>query len=140
MYADRPHEVLYVEDRPEDAELVQRIFATLDTPSRIHHSRDGVEAIAFVDAQAGATLDLILLDLKIPRLDGHEVLRVLKETEQTRHVPIVVLTSSRESSDVARAYALGANSYVVKPVSFDELRDVVRGLGDYWLRVNLPVP
>jgi CheY-like chemotaxis protein len=137
MRADTPRRILHVEDRPEDAELVRRILADLGKDHQIHLARDGAEAAAFVIGK-NEPLDLVLLDLKLPRVNGHEVLRILKRTPRTAKVPVVVLTSSSEPADVAGAYANGANSYVVKPVKYDELCDVVSGLARYWLQVNQP--
>jgi CheY-like chemotaxis protein len=113
MRADTPRRILHVEDRPEDAELVRRILADLGKDHQIHLARDGAEAAAFVIGK-NEPLDL------------------------TAKVPVVVLTSSSEPADVAGAYANGANSYVVKPVKYDELCDVVSGLARYWLQVNQP--
>lgn len=135
--------VLLVEDSATDAELTLRTLrrrAACD----VHWVQDGVEALSALRAatEGGLTSPprLVLLDLKMPRLDGHEVLRALKADPATRAIPVVVFTSSREPRDLARAYAEGANSYLVKPVDGAQLDAVLTQLGSYWLRLNEPAP
>ncbi len=138
--ADGLVEILLVEDSPIDLELMQRAFATHNLANPLHVARDGQEAldIAFSDSLA-SRLGLVLLDLKLPLVDGLEVLRRLKGDARTHAVPVVVLTSSAEESDLVESYQLGVNSYIQKPVDFDKLADVVRNLGLYWLLLNRPV-
>jgi two-component system response regulator len=136
-------EILLVEDSPEDARLTLRAFRRSQLSSLIHLVHDGAEAIEFLfggatarNAVAHPLPELILLDLKLPRTDGLEVLRRVKADPRTRSVPVVVLTSSGEASDLAQAYELGANSYIVKPVDFDQFVETVRQVGSYWLLLN----
>ena len=138
-----PH-VLLVEDSPDDLELTMSALRKANLPGDLHVARDGEEALDFVFGEgkhAGAgRLDeppaVILLDLKLPKIDGLEVLQRLKSDARTKSIPVVVLTSSKEHGDVAESYRLGANSYVVKPVNFERFEEAVKGLGLYWLRVN----
>ena len=135
--------ILLVEDDPDGVELTLRALEKSNPPSHITVARDGVEALEYLfgtGPQAARDLDslpqLILLDLKLPRMDGLEVLRRLRADTRTRHIPVVVLTSSTEESDLASSYALGANSYIRKPVDFREFVEAARHLGIYWLRLN----
>jgi two-component system, response regulator len=141
-----PLDILLVEDNPNDAELTLRALRAQKLANRITVVEDGAEALDFVYCRgryAGrdATVrpKVILLDLKLPKIGGLEVLRQLKQDERTRVIPVVVLTSSRQDPDMAAAYALGANSYVVKPVEFDGFIEAVSKLGLYWLLVNQPL-
>jgi two-component system response regulator len=136
-------EVLLAEDNPSDAELVLESLASVVHASQVHRVHDGVEALDFLagsGAYAGRAVDaplhLVLLDIKVPRVDGLEVLRHIREDARTRLVPVVMLTSSKVERDVQAAYALGANGYVQKPVEFGRFRDVLRCVGTYWLSVN----
>jgi two-component system, response regulator len=138
-------DILLVEDNPRDAELTIRSLKTNNLANRINIVEDGAEALDYVLCQGKhATRDVghppkvILLDLKLPKVSGLEVLRTLKQDEKTRSIPVVVVTSSREDPDIKTAYALGANSYVVKPVDFDAFLKSVSSLGFYWLLVNQP--
>lgn len=138
-------ELLLVEDNPQDLELAQRALRKANLFNRIHVARDGAEAIDFIFGAgpfAGRAvadeLKVILLDLKLPKVDGLEVLRNLKDDPRTRTIPVVVLTSSREQRDVAESYRLGVNSYIVKPVNFERYAEAVRDLGLYWLLLNQP--
>lgn len=142
----RPVEVLLAEDDPADVALVQHAFVKHHLSNPIHVVRDGPEALEFV-FRTGRYADrpdvspyVILLDLKLPLVDGIEVLRRIKGDPATRSIPVVMLTSSREDRDLAECYALGVNSYIVKPVDFAQFDDVVRQLGFYWLLVNQPPP
>ncbi|HTY05600.1 MAG TPA: response regulator [Gemmatimonadales bacterium] len=136
-------EILLVEDSAEDAELTLRALKKNNLANRIFHARDGVEALDFLfgrgaNAEPGTLrmLRVVLLDLKLPRVDGIEVLRQMRADPRTKLVPVVVLTSSREDPDIAKCYALGVNSYIVKPVEFQEFIKVVSSLGLYWLLLN----
>ena len=140
---DRRADILLVEDNPSDVKLTLHAFKTANLANTIHVARDGVEAIEFLFG-AGAGNDekipdkpkLILLDLKLPRLDGHEVLKRIKNDPRTCGIPVVVLTSSAEERDVMRTYEVGANSYIVKPVDFKQFTEAVRDIGKYWLVIN----
>lgn len=134
--------VLLVEDNPRDAELTLRALRSRHLANEIVHITDGQDALDWLFAAgkyAGREtrrLQVVLLDLKLPRVDGLEVLRAIRATEQTRMVPVVVLTSSREERDVVESYRLGVNSYIVKPVDFENFSATVAELGHYWLLVN----
>jgi two-component system, response regulator len=139
-------EILLVEDNPNDAELTLRALRRHNLANCVRHLKDGAEVMdLFFPGPGGAEPDpalaprLILLDLKMPKVDGIEVLRALKSNERTRHIPVVVLTSSREESDLEECYKLGVNSYIVKPVDFDSFIKVVGDLGMYWLLLNQPL-
>jgi len=130
-------DILIIDDSPEDADLVAGALKRRLPAASTMIARDGGEAIEFLDRAAAADLPrVILVDLMMPRVDGFEVLRRLRSSDKTRSVPVVVLTSSGLQRDVERAYALGANSYVVKPVAYEEVCDVVGCLGAYWLERN----
>jgi two-component system response regulator len=131
-------EILLVEDNANDAELTLRALKQRNLANQVHVCRDGAEAIDFFADGAGPVPKVVLLDLKLPKIDGLEVLRRLKEDHRTRSIPIVVLTSSREEPDIERAYALGANSYIVKPVNFEAFAKAVSDVGLYWLLLNHP--
>lgn len=136
-------EILLVEDNPNDLALTQRALKKARLANNLHVCRDGVEALEFLfgrEGQAGVcdqTLPrVMLLDLKLPRVDGLEVLRRVKADARTRSMPVVMLTSSKEQSDVIESYNLGVNSYIVKPVNFEGFSAAVEHLGMYWLLVN----
>ncbi len=134
-------DVLVVEDNPDDVELTLRALRRMRLTNPVRVARDGVEALELLlgDGTARPPLPrVVLLDLKLPRVGGLEVLARLREEERTRTLPVVVLTSSREEPDVRKAYALGVNSYVVKPVEFEKFVDAVGKVGQYWLLLNLP--
>lgn len=144
--AGRQVEILLVEDNPADAELTVRALKTHNLANHLEIVRDGAEALDFIfatgahaDRHVQNTPKVILLDLKLPKVDGIEVLRRIKADERTRAIPVVVLTSSREERDVVESYQLGVNSYVVKPVEFDRFARSVSDLGLYWLLVNHPI-
>ncbi|HWB44761.1 MAG TPA: response regulator [Hyphomicrobiaceae bacterium] len=135
-------EILLVEDNPTDAELAIRALRKKNLANNLVWVRDGAEALDFLfckgqyqDRTIGSP-KLILLDLKLPKVDGIEVLRTLKADEATRFVPVVMLTSSQEERDIVESYALGVNSYIVKPVDFAKFLDMVSQVGLYWSLVN----
>lgn len=129
--------ILLVEDNPRDAELTLRAFRKHNLANSVSVARDGVEALDILfDPDGTERPRVILLDLKLPKLDGLEVLRRLKSDDRTRSIPIVVVTSSNQDPDIKTAYALGANSYVVKPVDFESFMKTMSELGFYWLMVN----
>ena len=138
-------DILLVEDNPQDAELTIRALKKHNLANRLFTVEDGAEALDFIFCRGkyatrdnGHSPKVVLLDLKLPKVSGLEVLRALKQDERTRSIPVVVVTSSREDPDIKTAYALGANSYVVKPVDFDAFAESVSSLGLYWLLVNQP--
>jgi two-component system, response regulator len=131
-------EILLVEDNANDAELTLRALKQRNLANQVHVCRDGAEAIEFFADGNGAVPKVVLLDLKLPKVDGLEVLRRLKGNERTRSIPVVVLTSSREEPDIETAYELGANSYIVKPVDFEAFARAVSDVGLYWLLLNHP--
>ena len=128
--------ILLVEDNPDDEELTRIAFEESNLANQLVVARDGVEALD----PAHALPQMVLLDLKLPRLNGLEVLRRLRADERTKFLPIVILTSSDEERDLLDSYCLGANSYVRKPVDFAQFVDSVRQLGLYWLVLNRPAP
>jgi two-component system response regulator len=138
-------EILLVEDNSSDAELALRALKKQNLANNVRWVKDGAEALDFLFASGEFTgrnvLDkpkVVLLDLKLPKVDGLEVLRRIREDERTRTLPVVVLTSSREERDIVESYRLGVNSYISKPVDFDKFAKVVAELGLYWLVVNIP--
>jgi two-component system response regulator len=139
--------ILLVEDNPDDAKLTLRAFKQSNIANPIAVARDGVEALDFLFARgaysgrAGASLPvLVVLDLKLPKLDGHGVLKAIRADERTRLIPVVIMTSSKEEQDIVASYALGANSYIRKPVDFAEFVEAAKLLGVYWLMLNQPIP
>ncbi|MCE0498943.1 MAG: response regulator [Methylacidiphilales bacterium] len=138
-------EILIVEDSPEDLELTLRGLRKVNLGNHIQVVRDGVEALEFIFCE-GAYADrkmecgpkVILLDLKLPKVDGLEVLQRIKADVRTRSIPVVVLTSSKEQTDVVESYDLGVNSYIVKPVNFEGFVKAVQDLGMYWVLLNQP--
>jgi len=138
-------EILLVEDNPQDLELAMRALHKANVSNRIQIARDGAEALDFIfcEAEYAArkiedTPKVILLDLKLPKVDGLEVLKRIKGDPRTRAIPVVVLTSSKEQNDVVETYDLGVNSYIVKPVNFEGFVAAVQQLGMYWLLLNQP--
>jgi len=135
------HSILVVEDDPDDAFLVRRAFARTHPHVHLHFASDGEQAVEYLSReapQAASLPDIVLLDLKLPRMSGLELLKWLRASPRLRRLPVVVLTSSRERKDVDEAYDLGANSYLVKPVSSDSARSLGSTLGLYWLQLNVP--
>jgi CheY-like chemotaxis protein len=128
-------DILLVEDNPNDAELTQRALRKTDIGARLVVARDGAEAIERLLTE-GIRPRVVFLDLKLPKIDGMEVLRRIRTDERTKAIPVVVLTSSQEERDIDESYRLGVNSYVVKPVEFDTFYKTVSDLGTYWLMLN----
>lgn len=138
-------QILLVEDNMNDAELTIRALSRNNITNKVIHLKDGAIAIDFLfgkgefkDRDVIQKPKVILLDLKMPKMDGIEVLAVIKADELTKNIPVVMLTSSREHPDIERAYSLGANSYIVKPVEFDSFSKAIAELGFYWLLLNHP--
>jgi two-component system, response regulator len=135
-------DILLVEDSPADVELTVRALRKANIANPVHVVSDGAAAIEYLlggdgeEGRVGVLPRLILLDLKLPKVDGLEVLRRVKADERARTVPVVVLTSSREEQDLVRSYHLGANSYIVKPVDFEKFVEAVAQVGMYWLLLN----
>src|SRR5437899_8449167 len=139
--------ILLVEDNPDDEALTIRALSKNNIANEIVVARDGAEALDYLfgtgkwaGRDVRATPELVLLDLKLPKKDGLEVLRRLRSQEHTRLLPVVILTCSREERDLLNGYGLGANSYVRKPVEFEHFVEAVRQLGIYWLMLNKPTP
>ncbi|HET7435900.1 MAG TPA: response regulator [Thermoanaerobaculia bacterium] len=128
--------ILLVEDNPDDVELTRHALVKSNIVNELIVVTDGVEALQYLRDPNNAMPAVVLLDLKLPRLDGIETLRVMRSEERTRLVPVVVLTSSAEESDLIQSYRLGANSYVVKPVDFEQFVEATKRLGMYWLLLN----
>ena len=136
-------EILIVEDNPLDVEMTLRGLRKANIVNRIHVVRDGAEALEFIfceGAYAARRMEdaprFVLLDLKLPKVDGLEVLARMKADERTRSIPVVMLTSSKEQRDLIESYQLGVNSYIVKPVDFDNFIQAAREIGTYWLMLN----
>ena len=132
--------ILLVEDRAVDVDLTERAFAKRKLLNPLQVARDGEEALAFIDRwEAGEPIPIcILLDLRMPKVNGLEVLRRLKSHPRFSSIPVIVLTTSREDVDIAEAYKLGCNSYIVKPVEFDKFMDVASTVEVYWCALNIP--
>ena len=138
-------EIVLIEDNPHDAELALRALKTYNLANELIWLKDGVEALDFIFAQgqyADRSIEdvpkVVLLDLKLPRINGLEVLEKVKSDVRTKSIPIVVLTSSSEERDIITSYNLGVNSYILKPVDFDKFINAVREIGFYWLLLNKP--
>ncbi|HXZ24235.1 MAG TPA: response regulator [Methanomassiliicoccales archaeon] len=143
MNEDVEVEIVVVEDDPNDAELILRVLKKHNLANKLVHLEDGEQALDYLlrkppsKRSNGANLPrVVLLDLKLPKVDGLEVLRQMKADERAKKIPVVILTSSREDRDIVNAYALGVNSYVTKPIRFDEFAKVVSDLGMYWVLMN----
>ncbi|MGE5641385.1 MAG: response regulator [Byssovorax cruenta] len=139
-------EILLVEDNPRDAELTIRALKKKNLANNLYHVEDGVEALDFLFGRgkySGRDINdapkVVLLDLKLPRVNGLEVLSAMKSDERTQTIPVVIVTSSAEDPDIQTAYQLGANSYVLKPVQFESFIEAMTKIGVYWLMVNHPM-
>jgi two-component system response regulator len=140
---DNRVEILLVEDNPHDAEMTIRALKKVNLANRLIHLKDGAEALDFIfakgifaDRQKENRPKVILLDIKMPKVDGIEVLRQIKSNEDTKIIPVVIMTSSKEEQDIITSYNFGVNSYVVKPVNFESFAKAVSELGFYWLIAN----
>jgi two-component system, response regulator len=136
-------EILLVEDNPDDVALTLHAFKKHNLSNRIHVCRDGAEALDYLFGEGnyqgrntGNAPKVVLLDLKLPKINGLEVLKRVKSSPTTQKIPIVVLTSSREEQDLVECYRLGVNSYIVKPVDFEQFTDAVQKVGLYWMLLN----
>jgi CheY-like chemotaxis protein len=143
MTDNEPVEILLVEDNPNDVELALHALKKNKVSNRIQVVRDGEEALDFIfgkDASSDGPSEqrpkMVLLDLKLPKIDGLEVLKRLKSDPRTRSIPVIMMTSSREECDIVKSYELGVNSYIVKPVDFQQFTESVRQLGLYWMVMN----
>ena len=143
--SEQPIEILLVEDNPSDVQLTLRALRKANLANLIHVARDGVEALEFIFCEgphASRKMNeppkVILLDLKLPKVDGLEVLKRIKGDPRTKTFPVVVLTSSKEQRDIVESYNFGVNSYIVKPVNFDQFTTAVQQLGLYWVLMNQP--
>ena len=139
--------ILLVEDNPMDVELIIDAFKESRLGNKIQVAGNGKEALKFLfgeeeyqDREQYPLPDIVLLDLKMPGIDGHEVLRRIKGTDKLKRLPVIILTSSRDEGDRAMSYDNGANSYLVKPVSFDDFLEVVKQVSDYWFTLNVEPP
>lgn len=139
-------EILLVEDNPDDMEMTLHALRGAKIANRIQIARDGAEALDFIFCQGAFAArqmengpKMILLDLKLPKVDGREVLARIKSDARTKNIPVIVLTSSKEQNDVVESYNLGVNSYIVKPVDFERFVASVQQLGMYWLLLNQPI-
>jgi two-component system, response regulator len=145
MNEPRAIDLMLIEDNPEDLELALLALREANPTVSIHVARDGAEAVEFLFCEGpyaarriSDTPRVILLDLKLPKIDGLDVLKRIKSDPRTRLIPVVVLTSSREQRDVVESYEFGVNSYIVKPVNFERFSEAVRNLGLYWQHLNQP--
>ncbi len=141
--AERPMEILLVDDNPGDVRLTAEALKDGKVENRLHTAKDGMEAIAFLRRKGRYTdaprPDLILLDLNMPRMNGRQVLAEIKEDSALRHIPVVILTGSREMDDIVNMYDLHANCYVTKPIDFEQFTMMVKSITDFWLTiVRLP--
>ena len=141
----REIEILLVEDSDSDAEMTIRALKKNNLANQLLHLKDGAQALDFLFAEGayagremGSIPKVVLLDLKMPKVSGIEVLERIKSDERTRKIPVVVLTSSKEDPDIQKCYQLGVNGYVVKPVEFDEFQAAISDLGLYWMIINQP--
>jgi len=132
--------ILLIEDNPDDEALTIMALEEAKIANHVDVARDGAEALDYLHGNGRALPQLVLLDLKLPKIDGLEVLRRMREEDRTKLVPVVILTTSREEHDLVTGYSNGANSYVRKPVDFDQFSEAVRQLGLYWLVINESPP
>jgi CheY-like chemotaxis protein len=133
--------ILLVEDNEKDLELTLAALGEHNLANSVDVARDGAEALAFLEGKTASQLPVVvLLDLKLPKVDGLEVLQRIRSNPATRHLPVAILTSSREESDLVRGYQLGVNAFVVKPVDFQQFVATVRDLGFFWAVINEPPP
>ncbi|HVL38963.1 MAG TPA: response regulator [Fimbriimonadaceae bacterium] len=134
--------VLLVEDNPDDEKITLRALKQSDVPHTVTVARDGAEALEVLFAgdgdDAGETPSLVLLDLKLPKVGGLEILQRMRAEPQTKRIPVVILTSSDEEKDLLQSYNIGANSYIRKPVDYDQYMETIKKLGLYWLTMNKP--
>ena len=135
--------ILLAEDNPDDVLLTQRAFKKSNIANEIIVVKDGQEALDYLFAEGkyegrdtSIMPEVILLDIKMPKMDGLEVLKIIREDLRTKHLPVVILTTSKEENDIVKSYCLGANSYIIKPMDFDQFVEAVRQLGLYWLVLN----
>ncbi len=133
--SERKNVVLLVEDSPDHAFLIKRAISAAIQDLKIQWAKDGEEAVEFI-IKRGLKPDLILLDIKMPRMNGFEVLRVLKGNKETKYIPIVILSTSANEKDVSRAYSLGTNCYITKPVEIADFQSKLKSIPLYWLRTN----
>ena len=139
-------EILLAEDNVSDAELTMRELRKHKLTNKLYHAKDGEEALDFIFASGkfeglrnvAYPPKVVLLDIQMPKVNGIEVLQKIKSDERTKHIPVVMLTSSKEDPDIQRCYQLGANSYIVKPVDFESFAEAIKNLGFYWLLLNQP--
>ena len=141
--AERPMEILLVDDNPGDVRLTAEALKDGEVENRLHTAKDGMEAIAFLRRRGryidAPRPDLILLDLNMPRMNGRQVLAEIKEDSALKHIPVVILTGSREMDDIVKTYDLHANCYVTKPIDFEQFIMMVKSITDFWLTiVKLP--
>ena len=139
--------ILLVEDNPSDIDLTKRALANANIANKLVVAEDGQEALDYLfgtghyaGRDAAPLLAVVLLDLKLPKVDGLDVLRRIRADERTKRLPVVILTSSQEEQDIAAGYDLGANSYIRKPVDFSQFADAIKSMGLYWLVLNEPPP
>lgn len=143
MNAYQPIEILFIEDNPHEAELTIRSLKKHNLANTLKHIDDGAEALDFIfatgvyaDREFSPNPKLIILDLKLPKIDGLEILRKIKSDQRTQSIPVAVLTSSKEEKDIIESYKLGVNSYIVKPVNFESFSKAIAELGLYWIILN----
>ena len=141
--AERPMEILLVDDNPGDVRLTAEALKDGEVENRLHTAKDGMEAIAFLRRKGryidAPRPDLILLDLNMPRMNGRQVLAEIKEDSALKHIPVIILTGSRDMDDIVRMYDLDANCYVTKPIDFEQFTMMVKSITDFWLTiVRLP--
>lgn len=143
MFENEQVEILIVEDNPNDYELTERALEKINLANYVHWVRDGAEAIDFIfctGTYEGRSMTdgpkIILLDLKLPKIDGIHVLKKIKSDERTKHIPVSMLTDSQEECDIVESYKLGVNSYIIKPVDFQKFMETVLNAGFYWMMIN----